>query len=411
MSPAPRVLLLFTLLAAACGTPMHPSLTDQDVHVPPAYYEFRPPARGAEYVDPVFGSTIRRLSDARQTRDAVSGDGDLTFVTNEYSTVSPFNRDATRLLIQHQSYFALYDGDGRYLKDLPFDVHAASEPRWSRHDAEVFYYLAGNELRRFHVGRQAATRVRTFSEYGRVSGNGESDLCFDGDHLALVGDARHVFVYEISTGRTGPALDTGGRGIDSVHVTPDDQVTVTWLQSGTERFHGVELYDREMRFLRQVARAGGHMDLARDLDGRSVLVWANAADPQPLCPNGVVKIRLADATQTCLLSLDWSLALHVSGVEAAGWVFVETYAPSDPPPVAGRWPPYTNEILQIRLDGSEVRRLAHHRSRPFDSYNYMPRVSADRTGRRLVYSSNHGLQQQLGYPSTYTDVYMIRARE
>jgi hypothetical protein len=409
MSVAPRTVCLLSLFALACGTPMHPSLTDKEVHLPPDYLTFRPPARGAEYVDPVFGSTIRRLSDARQTRDAVTGAGPLAFITNEYSTVTPFNRDATRLLVQHQSYFALYDGEGHYVEDLPKDVNAASEPRWSRHDPDVFYYLAGNELRRYHVGQRAASLVRRFSEYGRVSGNGESDLCFDGDHLALVGDARFVFVYELSTGRKGAALDTGGRGIDSVHVTPDDQVTVTWLQSGTGRQQGVELYSREMDFLRQVARAGGHMDVARDLDGRGVLVWANAADPQPICPNGVVKIRLTDGVQTCLLSLDWSLALHVSGVEAAGWAFVETYAPSDPAPVEGRWAPYANEILQIRLDGSEVRRLAHHRSRPFDSYNYMPRVSADRAGRRLVFSSNHGLQQQLGYPATYTDVYLVRA--
>ena len=406
-----RVLLLASFLALACGTPTQPTLIDQDVHLPPAYFEFRPPARGGEYMDPVFSTAIRRISDARQTPDAASGGRPLTFITNEYANVSPFNRDATRLLVQHQSYFALYDGEGRFLEDLPFDVHAGSEPRWSRHDPEVFYYLSGNELRRFHVGARAASSVRTFSEYGRVSGNGESDLCFDGDHLVLVGDARYVFLYEISTGRKGAVLDTSGRGIDSVQVTPDDRVTVTWLQSGTGRQQGVELYDREMNFVRQVARAGGHMDVARDLDGQSVLVWANAADPQPSCPNGVVKIRLADGAQTCLLSLDWTLAVHVSGAEGAGWVFVETYAPSDPAPVAGAWAPYANEILQIRLDGSEVRRLAHHRSRPFDSYNYMPRVSADRSGRRIVYSSNHGLQQQLQYPSTYTDVYLVRIRE
>jgi hypothetical protein len=404
-------LLLLPAITLACASPTQPSLTDDGPHLPPAYFDFRPPARGAEYFDPIFGTAIRRVSEARQTKDAASAAPALTFITNEYATVSPFNRDATRLLVQHQSYFALYDGDGRYLADLPFDVNAGSEPRWSRHDPEVFYYLSGNALRRFHVGTRTSSLVRTFSEYGRVSGNGEADLCFDGDHFVLVGDARFVFVYEISSGRMGAAFDTGGRGIDSVQITSEDQVTVTWLQGGRGRFQGVELYDREMRFLRQVARAGGHMDVARDLDGRAVLVWANAADPQPICPNGVVKVRLADGEQTCLLSLDWNLAVHVSGAEGSGWVFVETYAPSDPAPVAGAWPPFANEILQIRLDGSEVRRLAHHRSRPFDSYNYMPRVSADRSGRQLVYSSNYGLQQQLGYPPTYTDVYLVRLRD
>src|SRR5262249_58595781 len=85
---------------------------------------------------------------------------------------------------------------------------------------------------------------------------------------------------------------------------------------------------------------------------------------------------------------------------------METYAPSDPlgPPA---WKTYTDEILQIKLDGSEVRRLAHHRSRPFNSYNYQPHVSVSRDGSRLVFNSNFGLQALLGYPTEYSDIYMM----
>src|SRR5439155_1679884 len=54
-----------------------------------------------------------------------------------------------------------------------------------------------------------------------------------------------------------------------------------------------------------------------------------------------------------------------------------------------------------------VVRLAHHRSRPFNDYNWTPRVSVSRDGSRLIYSSNYGLQEILGYPSEYSDVYLI----
>jgi hypothetical protein len=73
----------------------------------------------------------------------------------------------------------------------------------------------------------------------------------------------------------------------------------------------------------------------------------------------------------------------------------------DPP-----WMPYTNEILMVRLDGSEVRRLAHHRSRPFNTYNFFPRASVSRDGRRLAFASNFGLPVQT-YTS-YVDTYLAR---
>ena len=61
----------------------------------------------------------------------------------------------------------------------------------------------------------------------------------------------------------------------------------------------------------------------------------------------------------------------------------------------------------MKLDGSEVRRLLHHRSRPFNSYNYQPHVSVSRDGSILVYNSNFGLQSLLGYPKEYADMYLV----
>jgi hypothetical protein len=385
--------VLFSGRAAVAATAVAPS----------NYYSFAPPAAGATYADPAFGTGIKRLSNAVATNNDADG-GKLQWVLHEYSTPAVFNNDNSRLLLQHGSYFAVYDGNGTFLKNAPFDMSAATEPRWSRSDNNVVYYKRGNQLKSYNVASGAQAVVHTFSEYGAISGNGESDICFDGDHLVLVGDSRQVFVYTLSTGQKGGVFDSGGRGFDSVYISSDDTVTITWLQGGSGRYNGIELFDRNMNFLRQVARAGGHMDMGRDVNGDAVLVWANAADPTPICDNGVVKIRLRDGQQTCLVSLDWNLAFHVSSSEA-GWAVVSTYMPSDPNP-ASFWPAYSNEIFRIRLDGSSIQRLAHHRSRPFNGYNYMSKASINRDGSRIVFSSNFGLQAQ-GYPTEYSDVYMI----
>ena len=88
------------------------------------------------------------------------------------------------------------------------------------------------------------------------------------------------------------------------------------------------------------------------------------------------------------------------------WFFVSTYAPDDPAPDSG-WAPDTNEILKVWVDGSRIERLAHHRSRPWNDYNYEPRAASSRDGARLLYSSNFNLQSLAGADNDYSDVYMI----
>lgn len=404
---AQTILLTLALsLAGASDAVAH--TTDNEVRVPVNYFTLVPPPVGQTYIDPAFGTTIRRLSDARHQLNA--GDtGYLAFIANEYSTMSPFNQGASLLLLQHQGYFGLYDGEGAYQRDLPFDIAASTEPRWSRHAPNLLYYLYGNSLKSYDVVTGVRTVVRAFPEYAAVSGRGESDICFDGDHLVLVGDLHDIFVYELSTDRKGPALDATGHGFDNVYIAPGDQVIVSWYERGEGPWRGIQLYDRDMGFLRQLAPALSHMDVGRDTDGQPILIRTNAGDPQApaTCQNGLVKIRLVDGASTCLLSLDWSLAVHVSVPDGGDWFFASTYAPGDPAPLPGSWRLHAGEVLQVRLDGSEVRRLAHHRSRPLNDYWYTPRAAVSRDGGRLVYTSNYGLPELLQYPTSYADVYLV----
>src|SRR5262245_41411991 len=89
---------------------------DSNVYRPPDYTTFQPPARGGSYTDPVFGTAIKRVSDAIHTKDPWGGT--LTSITTEYSSMTAFNKDNTRLLLQHFSYFSLYDGAGNFIRDL-----------------------------------------------------------------------------------------------------------------------------------------------------------------------------------------------------------------------------------------------------------------------------------------------------
>ena len=413
-----RVRIFLCALPFLFGSlPLFGQTTDNGIHVPPGYNTFQPPAVGSSYVDPVFNTPIKRISDVTSHVDATNGKA-ISYVTHEYSSMSPFNCDDSLLLLTYQSYFVLNDGDGNYIRPLPFVINAGSEPRWSRTDPNVLYFVSGNKLEQYNVGANSISVIHTFSEFSRISGKGESDLSEDGDHLVFAGDDRFVFVFELSTGIKSPAFNTG-QSFDGLQISPNNNVTISWFSPGTARSQGIELFDRNMNFLRQVARADGHMDLTRDTNGDEVMVWTNSADPVSACANAIVKVRLADASQTCLLSLPWTLAVDISAPAGNGWAYVSTYDPANSDP-AQRWDAFENEIFQVRLDGTGYRRLLHHRSRPADTYNYQPRASVSRDGKKLVYASNYDLQSILGsifdgllgllftLPPVYTDEYLIQ---
>src|SRR5579863_517298 len=391
-------------------------ITTGGVEAPPQYDTFLPPSAGAAYVDPVFGSTIKRVSNALSMPNHATGAGMLTWIENEYATMSAFNNDNSRFILVHESYFGLYDGvTGLYLSDLPLEITASSEPRWSRKDLVTLYYHIGNQIKRYNTGTGTMAVLHTFSEYSSISGNGEMDISLDGDHLVYCGDNEFIFVYQISTDKKYAVYDVGSTSagptpFDSVYITPQNNVIVSWFTSGTTRGTGQELFDINMNFLRQVGHADGHKDVTVDTNGDEVLIWTNSDDPQPIanCNNGIVKVRLADASQTCLAQLDWSLAVHISAPDGNGTVFVDTEAPANPEPGTGAWVAYTDEILQVKLDGSGVIRWAHHRSVPVSSYNWEPKVSTSRDGTRLLYASNFDMSSISGYTTDYGDTYLLK---
>src|ERR1035438_3226547 len=120
---------LFALVASPASAQAVAQLAaqnDSSIH-PPVNYLLQPPVSQSSYVDPTYGTSIKRVSNALHTLDAANG-GMLQFIQNEYSTANPFSSDNSRLILQHGSYFGLYDGSAAFLGNLPLEISAASEP-------------------------------------------------------------------------------------------------------------------------------------------------------------------------------------------------------------------------------------------------------------------------------------------
>ncbi|HWJ39480.1 MAG TPA: hypothetical protein VNT29_00025, partial [Candidatus Limnocylindrales bacterium] len=323
-----------------------------------------------------------------------------------------WNCDNSRMLLLANSYFRMYDWPANSVKDLVI-LDASSEPRWSRTDPNVLFFHTGNTLKMLHVASETVTVVREFKEYSTITGKGKTDISEDGSRFIFIGDGKDLFVYDMQTDFVTPIAKNTAPGWNNVFLSPDNQPIISWLTPGTGRGQGVELFDADGKFIRQLARADGHMKLTRDASGQTVMIWTNSADPQPdpNAQNAIVMVDLKTGEHFPILQLDWHLAVHVSAADR-GVAFVETYDTANFRFDESNWKPYVNELMMIDLATGVVTRLAHHRSRATDTYNYMPKLTCSRDGSLLAFGSNFGMSLQAGtkaqHPIGYTDAYYLK---
>lgn len=350
----------------------------------------------------------KRITDALNMADASGGGGNVISCGPEYPTVCPFNQDDSLMLVLYRSYFALHDAHTfAFLKNLPFRIHAQSCPRWDLRDGRILYFFNDNRLLRYHAGTDQIETVHQFSEYTTIDTGGlreiggEGDISEDGDHFALAGDDRSIFLYELSTGRKSAVFPTDGR-FNALYVTPDNNILIMW---NADTGKGIELWRPDSPVApRKIAPILSHQDVMRDADGSEILVWANSPDGS-VNNNGIEKIRLRDGKRTLLHGFGWdkddvasSLVFHIAAPKRnPNYVIVTTWDKENP----NSTKPYANAILRVWVDG-QVEELAKHHSFA-RTYEGQPKTAVSRDGTKLLFASNGGRVD----PEGYTDAYLL----
>lgn len=325
--------------------------------------------------------TLISLSDA--TREGLGS------VTHAYSSVNPFNSDSTLVLLEKSGGIVhVRDLKGRIVRDNLHEVGIlpTGEPVWSRTDPNFIYFhtVDGNELKRYDIQSHAVFSVAVFPEFTTISfGLGEGDLSDDGDHLAILADRRYGFIYTISTGHKTKYVDLTQYGSpDSFDMSGSNGAVLLTYDPGS-----IIVLDQNMDFRKKVADFGGHSDRAR-WRNEDYVVLTNSADPTPIdnCPNGIVRISLESGQEACVITFDWSLAVHVSCNNAGqGWCLVSTYRPAGPDASV----PYANQLLKVPLDGSAPTLIAPSKSTASD-YARFPRAAVSGNGNAVLFDSDTG---------------------
>jgi hypothetical protein len=399
-----------TVTRTATPTATSPSagvgITDPNRVVTPAALPLQP--AGARFVDPVFGLTLRRVSD---TSDSGG------FETHEYSQLQAFSSDNAYLLLTgSQGYLVRRVSDLSPVAGL--DTSDWNAARWYPPQPHTIIHFDSNadttiRLQLTSVDAQTTTTIFTFpAPYQRIVANRSSDeLSEDGRWLAGVatrGDGAWVIfaldtvsrtlgaqipVPDLYTGPCQPDPQWGPVMPDWVGVSPLGRyLVVQWTRDGTARCSGLETFDLQSgAFIGRVYDGHQHGDLGVDADGvTEFFMTFELAAPPPNNDRPAIGLRRLPGSATAspptyLQVLDWGNSEHISCRGPNGACLVTAGAWD-----VNGWTAFEGELFLQYTDG-RVLRLAHHRSSSC-GYWVAPRASISRDGRYVVFASDWGRQ-------------------
>ena len=426
---------------------------DTSNHIPTDWNTFVPPAKGQSYVDPTFGCTVTRITDA--SKDVWTGSFYLPLQAG-YATVSPFNSNDTFLM--------LYDGWNRYfVTDLTGNIVVPHSNMpvmnqtwvmWDATNANVFYYAQGNSMMKGTVNGStvSASKIHQFSEYPAINFMAETDVSEDGAHVVIIsGDTsgsspENIFVYNFVNNTKGPVYTTSCVGsvgllenncLHKLIQTADNNVIIQFVGDGSGPENGNRLWSGAYP-LPHLQDLTNHLDSGYDLNGNVVFIesgnshyTAGISNPCPsgwgLDVRGVYNLPLA----VCLIDGLPNYHVGYRGSAQQPWAGLSVFdsrstspewfdnSPNYVGPNASTWQLYEDEIMVARIDANNnsnlVYRLARAYSRSSEDFNATPKAAISRDGRYLAFDSNMayahtGCLANMQNGTNCTDVYIVKVR-
>lgn len=378
----------------------HNGLPETDIPKPPT---------GVQFNDPVFNSVIMRITDNKSMKTAgLKPSG----IFPQYSKRQAWNCNETFLILcSGDGNTFLFDGSTyKFIKVL--EGVAGDDIFWHPLRPALLYYVIENTLYSYNVNSGNKKALHVFKGYSFADTHGEGNLSGDGRYYALAGRTynstsgevkyKDLLVYDILNDKiiSNLALPEKIENFDWISVSPEGKyVVVDYADNIDRRFHGLEVYDINFKFIWQKPIGAGHSDIGIDEDGNEVLVM-DVYDPDANITY-IKKFKLSDGGETTLLEVSPFFDLHIScrNTKQKGWCYISTFDYVERlSHSASSWLPFEDEIFALKLDGSgEVKRIAHHHSRRYshlaaDSDNSIywaePHATVSASGQRILFGSN-----------------------
>ena len=371
-----------------------------------------PTTAGQTYVDPVFGTTIRRLPDGFR---------------HVYSQLQAFSDDDTLMLglVVGQGYQVI-----RYpsmqVVPMAFNFAGTVAPRWLPNSHKIVttdynWSTGGAQLTNVTIRMWDcdAGTVQTLFTVPFVQCNSnvaEEQFSWDGQFMSLYAqDAAgvwHACIVNLHTGQVMANIpDSQFASLDWVGVSPLGTFMLTDSNgtsppAGMTHGYGMETYNITTgAFIRQVYNRDDHLDHGLDAAGNEIALTTVLASQYNNNNPGIVTYNLATAVRKQLRQVTWTASpQHMSlqgppgvGIIDSGWGAFD--ANGNQTPRYTGLDPFEGEIYAIYGDGS-ARRLAHHRcnprliSDPTTAYFCQVQATCSKSGRLVAFCSNWNMSGQ-----------------
>jgi hypothetical protein len=396
---------------------------------------FSPPDPGGSYVDPNFGARVRVLTGPRSLHG--------------YSAPSPLSANNKYALLSLNGAFSVVDAStGVRLGSIPTTEEGAI---WDAADNAVFYYLAGPAVVKFNVETRHSENVVDYSQepyrFSVIKDGSRNDSSKDNwigffapnqaTVCALDLNSKKTFCSKYDTAIVGIQLDASNagvmvsKGIDRIshkryvilNAYPTFAVFSVDEAAGKLNFeslgpevidfpgNGDGICDSGEKCMR-----GDHSDTFEDSAGRQWLL-GGLESPYP-CEYGAYTFALGDPKKMGVPvelgggrkrimplfqcgGVDAWVDVHFGCSKATPFCVVSTtyrdYNAQFPSNLSTPIPrtAHLSEVMVIRDNGQEVRRLAQHRSVPLageeaNSYWTTPRAAISNDASLVVADSNFG---------------------
>jgi len=322
----------------------------------PPSNEWTKPELLTAYTDPVYGTSVRRLTDATGTR----------FDRNTYSRRQAENADGTLLMTYHGSAsYHIYNREtGALVRAL--DIHPDAEPQWHPTNADLVSHLTGKNSSNGSLTLQQ-TNVQT----------GETTTIVD--LTSRLQDVWPTALYMLDRAEGSPSMDGSNYawivydaaedplGIVSYSIQDDSILGTTaiddsagpldWISaSATGKYvvaghwEGTIVYDADLTNPRFMNRKGDHSDLALDANGNDAYVYVDFGGTSETA-GWIVSVDMETLERTRMVELygGANTSVHISGkgYNKPGWVIVSSYNCKNP----GAWSCEKVFALEIAEEG------------------------------------------------------------
>lgn len=335
-------------------------------------------------IDPIFNTKVIRI-----TGDA--GQGVLNgywgeIARHHYSKDQPWNADQSLLIIDRNSSSPnpIYL-DGNSYEPL-FSRRSPGEDRWHPLEPNLRIYVSGNEIGIWNVRNGNKDIIYRFSDYSDLKlGPYEGNVSRDGRWIAPLAkksDGNIVtFAFDMVNKIKYPDINLNNINIDWVSISAlGNYIVVNGIING--RADNTQVYNLQGSQVGSTWSEYGrpsHYDLTVDQNGDEVAVGVSKSFPDE---GRVIKRRLKDGKVTILTKGGYASHTSARNYNRPGWVYVSYQYRGD------NWPPYKDEIVVVKLDGSmQVERLVHMHT-ILNGYSTEAHAVPSPDGKRVIWASN-----------------------